>query len=283
MRFGILGVGGYVARKHMEAITTVGGQIVAACDLSDSVGQLDRYAPRCMFTTRDEVFWQDHIHEIDTVVLCTPSWQHIGQAITALKNGKNVVIEKPLALSHESGSRFITDIQQYTGRVYPVVQLRYHPEVATLRTAIDGHCTTLDIDYVVCRGPWYDESWKGQSKLSGGILVNIGIHLFDLAVYLTGNVVDIEAAEVALHEAHGVFKTEHARVTWRLAIVDDPAAVHRRFTVGPVSLDVSDKMSNLHKEVYRRVVSDEKGCDVASVIKSLHLIDAIKTFNIQHD
>ena len=55
----------------------------------------------------------------------------------------------------------------------------------------------MQLAYLTARGRWYDVSWKGVDERSGGIVTNIGIHFFDLLVWLFG---DVQSSEVHLRE-----------------------------------------------------------------------------------
>ena len=82
LSFAILGAAGFVAPRHMEAISKIGGRIVAACDPSGAVGVLDRYAPDCRFFLYFEQFlsWLAREKETHYVVVATPNDLHVGQA-----------------------------------------------------------------------------------------------------------------------------------------------------------------------------------------------------------
>jgi UDP-N-acetyl-2-amino-2-deoxyglucuronate dehydrogenase len=74
------------------------------------------------------------------------------------------------------------------------------------------------LTYITSRGPWYKYSWKGDQQKSGGIATNIGIHFFDLLLWLFGNV---EKSEVHLSEENkmaGFLELENANVKWFLSI-----------------------------------------------------------------
>ena len=76
-------------------------------------------------------------------------------------------------------------------RVYTVLQLRLHPAlVGVPREAAHGtgEASRVQLAYLTARGRWYDVSWKGVEERSGGIVTNIGIHFFDLLVWLFGEV-----------------------------------------------------------------------------------------------
>ena len=95
----------------------------------------------------------------------------------------------------------LEELQEETGRrVYTVLQLRLHPALVAFRQklqAAPARRHRVQLSYLTARGRWYDVSWKGVEERSGGIVVNIGIHFFDLLAWLFG---PIERAEVQLRE-----------------------------------------------------------------------------------
>src|SRR5207244_12117232 len=80
-------------------------------------------------------------------------------------------------------------------RVHTVLQLRLHPLLQALKARLEGdrHSRPHEVclTYVTARGRWYDVSWKGSAERSGGLVTNIGIHFFDLLIWLFGPVADV--------------------------------------------------------------------------------------------
>ena len=271
-RYAIIGAGGYIAPRHMAAIQSIGGQIVLACDESDSVGILDSFEDKqeslIQFTTSPNDFFQrltDRV--VDTVVVVTPNGQHTSHAVTALMAGCDVVVEKPLGICGEDADKFIQHAKDYQNTVYPVVQLRHHPHLGLLR---DGNHPLVQIDYGVYRGDWYHRSWKGNEISSGGLLMNLGVHLFDLCIHLWGEARAIDDVKITPTEASGVTIHEHADVEWSLACNQRPT--RRVFKVNGHSLDMSSQIGKLHEAVYR----DMKPWPLEDVARAIHLIDRIK-------
>ena len=102
--FAITGVAGYIAPRHLKAIADTGNRLVAAYDRFDSVGRLDSSFPDCAFFTEQEQFeaYLDRLKgtedEVQWFVICTPNYTHIPYCRYALKNGMDVICEKPAAL-----------------------------------------------------------------------------------------------------------------------------------------------------------------------------------------
>jgi len=277
MKFAIIGAAGYIAPRHMQAITENGGTIVAACDTSDSVGILDRYAPDCAFTQNSVEFFKDYLGDVDIVSVCSPNHYHVSHTRRALGAGCDVVLEKPLAVCGAEADALVAAAHDSGNKVYPVIQLRYHDEIQTLREqflhaplSVTADC---EIDYSTYRGPWYDKSWKGKPAHSGGLLVNLGVHLFDLCMFVFGPFIHVVNAEIGQHEARGVFRCQKAIIRWRLSSRErEPRRV---FKIAGQNIDLSNQLLTLHKQVYSEVMRG-RGFDLDDAAQALRVIDRVK-------
>ena len=105
--FALLGIGGFVAPRHLKAISDNGGTLVAACDPFDSVGVMDRYFPDAAFFTEVERF--DRFLEkrrresaaaaVKYVSVCSPNYLHDAHCRLALRLGAHAICEKPLVIN----------------------------------------------------------------------------------------------------------------------------------------------------------------------------------------
>ena len=105
-KFALIGVAGYIAPRHLRAIKETGNELVAACDIHDSVGILDSYFPNASFFTEFERFdryleklRQEKNQQIDYVSICSPNYLHDAHVRFALRIGADVICEKPLVLN----------------------------------------------------------------------------------------------------------------------------------------------------------------------------------------
>ena len=105
--FALIGAGGYIAPRHLKAIKDTGNQLVAALDVNDSVGILDRFFPVVPFFTEFERFdrYADKLRrqagdrQIDYVSICSPTYLHDAHIRFALRIGADAICEKPLVLN----------------------------------------------------------------------------------------------------------------------------------------------------------------------------------------
>ncbi len=139
--------------------------------------------------------------DVDVVVICTPNALHAPQAAQALRAGKHVLVQKPLALSF-ADARDVVDLAQKTGRMLFVdYTYRFLATIEAVRAALAGlgnvHAVRAEFHNVY--GPGAEKTWFFDRTLSGGgALVDLGVHLLDLALWLLQpGQVTLERAQLA--------------------------------------------------------------------------------------
>jgi UDP-N-acetyl-2-amino-2-deoxyglucuronate dehydrogenase len=298
--FAMVGAAGFVAPRHLKAIHDTGNRLVAASDPHDAAGVLDRYFPEARFFTEIERF--DRFMEkrrrgpiedrIDYVSICSPNYLHDSHVRMALRAQAHVICEKPLVVNPWNLDA-LQAIEEETGsRVSTVLQLRLHPtlkELAeTLRQRPAGPRMEVCLSYITRRGPWYDVSWKGSEEKSGGVAMNIGIHFFDLLLWLFG---PVQESAVHLRDARrmaGLLELERARVRWFLSVeaADLPAgyqesgrAAYRSLTIDGREMEFSEGFTDLHTRIYEEVLAG-RGFGITEARPSIELVYAIRTGKI---
>lgn len=255
MNFAVLGVAGFVAPRHLEAIRIVGGNITAAIDPVDSVGRLDSYGLDIRYSRDTNLYSAGLLCDVpfDWLSICTPNYLHFSQCLFGLNLGASVICEKPLVI-YPGDLDTLTKKEQETGkRVYTVLQLRYHPAVLAIKDQLASH-HTVKVAYHTPRGNWYRQSWKGDKTKSGGLLFNIGIHLFDLLLWLFGPVESYEVTKHSPETSTGVLHLERALVDWSLS-VSPQHPKKREIIIDGLRLNLTETFDNLHTEVYRQILS----------------------------
>ena len=294
--FAMIGAAGYVAPRHMKAITSVGGRLVAACDPYDGVGILDRYFPGCPFFTEVERF-DRHLEllrrhgpseAVKYVSICSPNYLHDAHCRLALRVHGNAICEKPLVISPWNLDQLTQLETEYGGRIYTVLQLRQHAEAIRLREKLLSsrrEKVKVNLEYVTRRGPWYHQSWKGHENKSGGLAMNIGIHFFDLLLWLFGDVEHCAVHHRTAERFTGTLELEWASVTWSLSInLDDlPKGhlekglhAHRALTMGEDRFDFSTGFDDLHTKVYESIIKGE-GYGIEDARPSIELVHRVRT------
>ena len=169
------------------------------------------------------------------------------------------------------------------------MQLRVHPELLKLKQTLQadksGKQHEVVLTYITSRGIWYHVSWKGQPEKSGGIATNIGIHFFDLLLWLFG-----PAREVKLYHADdkrmsGYIELENARVRWFLSVdvndlpisaVTNGKKTFRSITVDGQEVEFSEGFTDLHTRVYEDTLTG-RGFGIQDARPSIELTYRIRT------
>ena len=295
--FALTGAAGFVAPRHLKAIKDTGNRLVAAVDPHDAVGVLDKYFFDVRFFTEIERF-DRHLEKlrrgiegdsVDYVSICSPNYLHDAHIRLALRVGAHALCEKPLVINPWNLDA-LQELEQETGRrVNTVLQLRLHPQLVALRERIRQEPVSkvheVSLTYITARGRWYDVSWKGSDERSGGVVTNIGIHFFDLLLWLFG---PVSVCEVHLHEPRriaGYLELERARVRWFLSTeaTDLPfepqpgtKTTHRSITVDDSEVEFSEGFTDLHTRVYEEVLAG-RGFGIDDSRPSIELSHRIRT------
>lgn len=291
--FGLIGVGGYVAVRHLRAIKETNNNLLVALDKFDSVGIMDSFFPDASFFVEFERF-DRHVEKLkrkknislDYISICTPNYLHDSHIRMALRSGAHAICEKPLVLNPWNLDALADVENQYKKNVYTILQLRLHPSIIALKKKIENgpkdKIYDVDLTYLTSRGNWYYTSWKGDVTKSGGIASNIGIHFYDMLSWVFG---EVKTNKVHLHEhdrAAGYLEFEKARVRWFLSINFDllPEEVkksgqrtYRSITVDDEEIEFSEGFFDLHTKSYDEII---KG-------NGFGLNDARQSINIVHE
>ncbi|MGZ5190883.1 MAG: Gfo/Idh/MocA family protein [Flavisolibacter sp.] len=292
--FALTGVAGFVAPRHLKAIRETGNDLVAANDLSESAGILDHYFTKAKFFLGPLEFEQylekyNSIEQLDYFSVCTPNHLHEEHIRLGLRQGADVICEKPLVLEPSALER-LESFQKKTGKeIFNVLQLRLHPSIISLKEKMDlkGNTEKSDIDlsYITPRGNWYHKTWKGDISRSGGIATNIGIHFFDMLIWIFG---EVKQVIVHLHtedRAAGFLELERARVRWYLSINDADVPIEtkqrgghssRSLKVNGETIDFSDGFEDLHTRIYEGILSGN-GFRLMESFPSIELAQKIRT------
>jgi len=293
-RFALIGVAGYIAPRHLQAIRDTGNELVAALDKHDSVGILDSYFPNADFFTEFERF-DRHLEmrrrrgdSVDYVTICSPNYLHDAHVRFALRIGADAVCEKPLVLNPWNVTA-LAELAGETGRrINTILQLRLHPAIRALKERIAaepaGRVHDIDLTYVTSRGHWYMGSWKADVSKSGGVVTNIGVHFFDMLAWVFGG---LHVSDVHLSEprrAAGYLELDRARVRWFLSIDRrdlpvEPApgkpATYRSITMDGAEIEFSEGFRDLHTVSYQEILAG-RGFGPADVMPSVRIVSEIR-------
>ncbi len=292
--FALSGVAGYIAVRHLKAMRETHNNLVAALDLYDSVGIIDSYFPDTDFFVEFERF-DRHIDklrregkQVDYISICSPNYLHDSHIRFALRSQANAICEKPLVLNPWNFEG-LADYEKDTGKkVFNVLQLRLHPSIKALRDKIrkgpKDKIHDIDLTYITGRGNWYHYSWKGNLQKSGGIATNIGIHFFDMLIWIFGDVTQNITHRLEEDKASGYLELEQARIRWYLSIDanDLPAAVkekgqstYRNITMDDEEIEFSQGFTDLHTHTYQEILAGN-GFPLEESKKSIEVVYTIR-------
>ena len=296
--FAIIGAGGYIAPRHMKAIKDSGNNLIAALDKHDSVGIIDSYFPDADFFTEFERF-DRHLEKLkrqgnktDFVSVCSPNYLHDAHIRFGLRIGANVICEKPVVLNPWNIEALMEIEKETGGEVFTILQLRLHPAIIALKEKIAAGPAekkyNVNLQYITSRGHWYHTSWKGDIQKSGGIATNIGVHFFDMLIWIFGDVKTNTVTEHTANTASGELELERANITWMLSIdantlPDEAKAAGKRtfrtLTIDGEGFEFSDGFTELHTKSYDEILKGN-GFKIAETKTAIELVHQIRNNKI---
>lgn len=287
--FALIGGSGYVAPRHVEAINHVNGEVKAILDPYDGIGYMDRWYPHASFFTETERFDRylyNHQKDFDYVSICSPNYLHDSHIRLGLRNGCNVICEKPLILDPNDLDS-LKELEQKTGKtINTILQLRLHKDIIALKEKYSNtnQIHKVKLDYITPRGKWYHYSWKGDPKKSGGVAYNIGIHFFDMLIWIFGDVISFDAHNTP-STSIGKINLKHAEVEFNLSInqEDLPWAKtswnniikwepYRSIMIDDNEVEFSKGFTKLHNASYSNILKG-KGFGIEDIRPSLILVN----------
>jgi len=272
--FALIGAAGYIAPRHMKAIKETGQYLIAALDKNDSVGIIDSYFPDASFFTEFERFdrYSEMLHRtgeqnrIHYVSICSPNYLHDAHIRFALRIDAHAICEKPLVLNPWNAEALNVLEEERGKKIYTILQLRLHPSIIELKKKIDSGTISkkhdIELVYITPRGKWYNFSWKGDIMKSGGVATNIGIHFFDMLIWIFGGVKQNILHLSEYNKAAGLLELEKANVKWFLSLdrndLPDKAqkrnASFRSIEIDGDEVEFSEGFTDLHTLSYQEIL-----------------------------
>ncbi len=197
IRFAVVGCG-HIGKRHAEMIVrNPESELVALCD-SKSRHELgiDMYDVP-FFSSLQEMLAS--VPEIDVVCVCTPNGYHAEHSMAALKAGKHIVCEKPMALTKADCEKIIFQSLQVSKQVFCVMQNRYSPPSVWIKKVVEenvlGKVFMVQVNCYWNRDERYYKPgvWKGDAQVDGGTLFTQFSHFVDIMYWLFGDITDIKA------------------------------------------------------------------------------------------
>ncbi|MBN1213861.1 MAG: Gfo/Idh/MocA family oxidoreductase [Candidatus Lokiarchaeota archaeon] len=298
--FALTGLGGYIAPRHLQAIKDTNNNLIATCDPNDSVGIIDRYFPNAAFFTQFERF-DRHLemlrrrtdgNAVEYLSICSPNFLHDAHIRLALRVGADAICEKPLVLNPWNLDNLEKLEEEFGKKVHTILQLRVHDSLIQLKNNLQinkNKKKQIELTYITSRGLWYNYSWKGDIQKSGGVATNIGVHFFDMLIWLFGKPIYSELYLSEPNKMSGFIELENAEVSWYLSLeaADLPASVkesgkptYRLITIDGEEIQFSDGFTDLHTKVYENILNGSNEFGIQQVRPSIELVYQIRNAKI---
>jgi UDP-N-acetyl-2-amino-2-deoxyglucuronate dehydrogenase len=270
-KFSLIGAAGYIAPQHIRAIKNTGNHLVSIFDVHDKMSSVDPYFPKAACFSDPITYQNFHTavkNTLDFVTICTPNHLHFEQIKWAITQNANVICEKPLVLVPAQLLQLRSLEEIFQRRIFTILQLRLLDSVQQLKKDIlsknQNEKFKVDITYISPRGNWYFNAWKGKEDKSGGLMTNIGIHLFDLLLWLFGPVVSIALHKNSPAVASGFLELEKATVSWFLSVDasylphvkgGNPMQSFRTMQINDTVVRLDEGFENLHTVSYQNIIA----------------------------
>ncbi|MBE6645272.1 MAG: Gfo/Idh/MocA family oxidoreductase [Ruminococcaceae bacterium] len=236
LKFAIYGCG-VIAKTHAKALSEVeGAELYGCADYAPAAAETfaQNYGIK-FYSDLDALLSSD---EIDAVCICTPSGTHAPLAVKALMAGKNVVLEKPMAITVSGCDEIILAAEKSGSKIMIISQMRTSSDIKRAKEIIEsgrlGKIILAELNMCYYRGDdYYRGSWRGTKAMDGGgALMNQGIHGVDVIQHLVGSVKSIQSVVRTLAHDIEVEDTAVAALEFEcgaLGVITASTATHPGF------------------------------------------------------
>lgn len=272
LNFAIIGCG-FIFDKHLAAIEHIDGNLIMACDIDENKkNKLDSDVE--FFTNVQDMVTKEAFNkDVDWVIICTPNHTHASILKKMIKRGKNVLCEKPPVISIKELNEIRELAARWGSLVYIVLQLRMSDKLLELKESL-GDNNTVNVNIAMKRGSFYWRGWKCDARCSGGLLFNIGVHYFDILLWLFGGCLDFKVNHLSTKSGSGDIVLEKADIKWSLNLEATQDNQYRVFEINGNRLNLTRILQNLHNKVYEQLLKG-KGTSLEDVIPIIQLCESM--------
>lgn len=213
LKVGVIGAGG-ISHSHIEAFRQLQDIEIAA--ISDPNEAKLTFVAEKYGILKRFVNWEDILKEpVDIISICSPNAFHAQQSISALKSGKHVICEKPVAMNVEEVEAIIETAKQTGNKFMAAFSQRFAPHSQFIKKMVDngqiGEIYYVKASYLRRRGIPGLGTWFTTKKLAGGgPLIDVGVHILDLVIYFMG----CPQPELILGVTYNKFKNQAVDGGW---------------------------------------------------------------------
>lgn len=230
-KFGLIGYG-KIGERHASHIQAHAGAVFhGVFDIKPERNQAakDAFAEVAVYTSQEEMLKDP---AIDIISICTPNSTHAEIAIAAMKAGKHVLVEKPMAIRKADCERMIHESLKSGKSLFVVKQNRFNPPVQAVKKIIDqgklGKVYSVAVNCFWNRNESYyrNSDWKGKKEMDGGTLFTQFSHFIDVIYYLLGDMEILHAQMANVSHQRLIDFEDTGIVSFRMKDSDAPGVLH---------------------------------------------------------
>ncbi len=196
MKVGVAGVG-FMGTTHAAAWATIDAQLVGFC------AETTQEAAGLAHTYRTRVYpdYAALLDDVDVIDICTPTHLHHDMVLQAAKAGKHIICEKPLARTVEQGQEMIRVCRAAGVKLFVAHVVRFFPEYALAKAQVQAGQVGRPAVVRLARGSYRPKkpvgNWFLDFDKSGGMMLDLMIHDFDYARWISGEVESVYAKNIS--------------------------------------------------------------------------------------
>jgi len=286
INFYLVGCAGYIAKRHIEVIFKLkNSKLIAVFDPSPNVGFLDNFSYDINYFSKFFLFEKFIDSSYDKylknyLIICSPNYTHISYIKFGLKKNFTVICEKPLCIS-ANDIRYLNSLKpKFKNKIHTILQLRYSKNIHKIKKYFIKNknskiIKSVNLKYITPRGNWYFNTWKGNKRLSGGILFNIGIHLFDFLIFIFGKPINCGVFSLSKYKSSGFIGFDGYKINWILSLKKDDLNSKikslREISYKNKSFEFSDRFEDLHYSAYKEILNSSNS-NLNETLKSIDLV-----------
>jgi predicted dehydrogenase len=263
---GIIGSGGIAQGAHMPGYAAIPDlcEIVAVADVNETVANTaaQKFNVKHVFTDYKKLLEMDEVHAVS---ICTPNYLHFDPSIAAAKAGKHILCEKPIAMNAEEAKKMVEAARKAKVKFQVGYNSRFAPSNQLLKKYIEGgelgeiyyaRAQALRRRGIPGWGVFIDKSKQG-----GGPLIDIGVHILDLTLWMMGHPKPISASGVTYAKFGKRDDIVGFMGQWdyKNFTVEDFAAALIRFENGATVVIESSFVANIPEEVHNSTLCGTEG------------------------
>jgi predicted dehydrogenase len=280
VRIGIIGSGGIAQNAHLPGYTAIPDlcEVVALADINPEAAKTasEKFNVKHVFDNYNSLLEMD---EIDAVSVCTPNYVHMDPTIKALQAGKHVLCEKPIAMNAGEARKMVDAAKKAGKKLQVGYNMRFVPANQVLKRYVEGG-ELGEIYYARAqalrrRGIPGWGVFINKEKQGGGPLIDIGVHILDLTMWLMGHPKPVAASGITYAKFGKRSDVVGFMGQWdyKNFTVEDFAAALIRFDNGATVVLESSFVANIPEDIFRTTLCGTEGgatTDPFEVIKEKH-------------